>query len=97
MRGRTDIPCFLISSAYKPFVQSLGHLLGFKESEVYYTPLNLDQYFISESEREILKDLADEIINMPTPGLGKEPTGKAICLLLVPSPLGERGRCQGAE
>lgn len=72
---RTTIPCFLVSSAYRPFVQSLGHLFGFRESEVYYTPLNLDQCSMSlnESEREILKDLADEIIKMPLLAWEKRP------------------------
>jgi len=71
--AKTSLPCFLISSAYRPFVQSLGCLLGFRESELYYTPLNLDQYSINESEREFLKDLADEIINMPLLAWEKKP------------------------
>ncbi|MEW5802227.1 MAG: hypothetical protein AB1847_08995 [bacterium] len=65
--SQTAIPYFLISSGYRPFVQSLGYLLGFQESEIYYTPLDLDHFSIDESEKETLKDLADEIVKMPLP------------------------------
>ncbi|MEW6381667.1 MAG: hypothetical protein AB1611_18980 [bacterium] len=59
------IPCFFVSSAYRPFIESLGHLLGFRDEEAYYTPMDLDSTAITISELETLKDLADEIINMP--------------------------------
>lgn len=72
-----QLPCFLQTSAYTPFVISLCLLLGLQETNVFSTPLNLDQYPVSESEREMIKDLADEIVKMP-PSLRN--TGRASSL-----------------
>jgi energy-converting hydrogenase A subunit R len=48
-------------------------LLGFRDPWVYYTQFNPDHCPIDESEREILKDLADEISKMPLLSWKKEP------------------------
>jgi predicted HAD superfamily phosphohydrolase len=55
----------LISAAYQPFIQAVGRVIGFEEAGIYYTPLKMDQYVIDISEKETLKDLADEITKMP--------------------------------
>jgi len=59
------IPCFIVSSAFRPFIRSLCRLLGFEESLTYSTPLDIDEVAIDISEQEVLKDIADEILNMP--------------------------------
>ncbi|MGA1874671.1 MAG: hypothetical protein ACMUIA_03590 [bacterium] len=56
--------CFVVSAAYEAFLMSFCHLVHFHKENAYCTPLNLDSYVINESERETLKDLADEITHL---------------------------------
>ncbi len=71
LKSIEHIPFFLISAFYEPFILSFCDLLGVNKSQVYCTKINLDGYPLNESEREIIKDLADEIVNMPLPSLSK--------------------------
>jgi len=62
---RKIMPVFIISTSYQPYIEALCKFLNFPKENTYFTSLNLDNYDIPQEEVEILKEMAQEIINLP--------------------------------
>jgi len=62
---KKTMPVFIISTSYQPYIEALCELLNFPQENTYFTSLKLDNYEIPQKELEILKEMAQEIINLP--------------------------------
>jgi len=61
---RANMPSFIVSTSYKPYIRALCDLTGFPRANVYCTQLDLDRYEVGEDERNRLRKLAEEIAAM---------------------------------
>lgn len=59
------MPCFIVSTSYRPYIHALCKLFDFPEKNTSATEMSLDRLEISKSEKEKLKDYAKEIVNSP--------------------------------
>jgi energy-converting hydrogenase A subunit R len=59
------MPAFMISTSYRPYINSLCELIGFPIENTYCTELALDEYQIPQTEIQHLKQLHDEILALP--------------------------------
>lgn len=59
------LPSFIISTSYRPYLEALCRLTEFPMDQVYCTEVDLDQYALSGSERDLLRSLAREIVSLP--------------------------------
>lgn len=59
------MPCFIVSTSYRPYIHALCKLFDFPEKNTSATEMSLDRLEISESEKKKLKDYAKEIVNSP--------------------------------
>ena len=55
---------FLVSTSYEHYVKALCQVLDFSYKNTYCTQLNIDKYQITEKEKNELKKLATEIVQM---------------------------------
>ncbi len=62
---REKMPCFIISTSYKPYIQALCESIDFPIENTYSTDLDLDFLGIEEKERKELLDYIQEITNLP--------------------------------
>jgi len=62
---RAIMPAFIISTSYRPYINSLCETIGFPVENTYCTELALDEYQIPQSEIEYLKELHHEILTLP--------------------------------
>ena len=62
---RAIMPAFIISTSYRPYINSLCEMIGFPVENTYCTELTLDIYQIPETEIEYLKELHDEMLVLP--------------------------------
>ena len=62
---RAIMPAFIISTSYRPYINSLCEMIGFPVENTYCTELTLDIYQIPETEIEYLKELHDEMLALP--------------------------------
>jgi len=62
---RAIMPAFIISTSYRPYINSLCETIGFPIGNTYCTELVLDEYQIPRSEIEYLRELHDEILTLP--------------------------------
>lgn len=58
-------PVFIVSTSYEQFVYIVADELGIDQENVYCTKLDLDEYFFSKQEKEVIKDFLYEIISLP--------------------------------
>lgn len=59
------MPCFIVSTSYRPYIHALCKLFDFPEKNTSATEMSLGRLEISESEKKKLKDYAKEIVNSP--------------------------------
>lgn len=62
----SKMPTFIISTSYRPYIDSLCKIIGFPVENTFCTELLLDNYDIPKSEIEYIRVLYDEILNLPT-------------------------------
>jgi energy-converting hydrogenase A subunit R len=56
---------FIISTSYRPYINSLCDAIGFPVQNTFCTEVSLDKYEIPDSEIRYLKELHDEILKLP--------------------------------
>jgi len=59
------MPCFIVSTSYRPYIHALCKLLNFPEKNTSATEMSLNRLQISESEKNRLKGYAKEIVSLP--------------------------------
>ena len=62
---RNIADAYIISTSYEHYIRALCQALNFPFENAYCTKLNMDKYPITEQENKRLKELAEEIIQMP--------------------------------
>ena len=60
------MPCFIISTSYRPYIKALCEVIGFPDETTYCTELAIDKYKIPETEIKYLKKLHHEILDLPS-------------------------------
>ncbi|NPB09226.1 MAG: hypothetical protein GXO17_02635 [Thermodesulfobacteria bacterium] len=58
-------PTFIISTSYCPYLEALCEISGFPMENVFCTRIDLDRLHPSEKELRLLRDLAQEIADLP--------------------------------
>ncbi len=59
------MPCFIVSTSYRPYIHALCKTINFPENNTYATEIDLDKLRIDEKEKIKLRNYAQEIINLP--------------------------------
>jgi energy-converting hydrogenase A subunit R len=59
------MPVFIISTSYRPYINSLCKVVGFPVENTFCTELSLDKYELRKSEVKHLKELQYEILKLP--------------------------------
>jgi len=59
------MPVFIISTSYRPYINSLCKVVGFPVENTFCTELSLDKYELRKSEAKYLKELQYEILKLP--------------------------------
>jgi len=59
------IPTFIISTSYRPYVQTLCDKIKFPFKNTYSTDLDLDKYHLTPEEADELNRLLDEVLQLP--------------------------------
>ena len=59
------MPAFIISTSYRPYINALCKLVDFPIDNTFCTELNLDNYVLPHSEIIYLKELYNEILDLP--------------------------------
>lgn len=62
----------IISTSYKPYIEALCQVIGFPVESTYSTEVDIDRYKMSNSEKEIISNLTDEIIGLSRIDLSSE-------------------------
>lgn len=63
---RSITRAFIISASYEHYMKALCHAIGFPFEDTYCTRLSIDKYATTEKEENRLKQIAQEISQMPT-------------------------------
>ena len=58
-------PCHMISTSYEQYVKALCKTIDFPDSNTFSTHLDMDKYEIDGSETERLKELKEQIVQLP--------------------------------
>lgn len=61
----SKMPTFIISTSYRPYIDTLCKILMFPIENTFCTELSLDSYEIPESEIIYIKELYNEILDLP--------------------------------
>jgi energy-converting hydrogenase A subunit R len=61
-RIRAQMPVFIVSTSYEPYVRAVCEVLQFPFENAYCTKISLDAYALSEEERQELRTLYDRIV-----------------------------------
>ena len=56
---------FIVSTSYEHYIKALCKALAFPYENTYCTKLRLDKYAVTEKEKERLREIAREIVQMP--------------------------------
>lgn len=59
------MPSYIVSTSYEHYISALCKVTGFPVKNTCSTRVNIDQYRITQQEKETLKQLAQEIAKMP--------------------------------
>lgn len=59
------MPSFIVSTSYEHYISALCKAIGFTKENTYSTKVNLGKYSIKHEEKETLKQIAQEIAEMP--------------------------------
>jgi len=62
---RNEAYAFIVSTSYEHYVSALCQALNFPFENTYCTKLSIDKYHITEKEKAKLKEIAEEIAQMP--------------------------------
>ncbi|MBS7640699.1 HAD hydrolase family protein [Candidatus Bathyarchaeota archaeon] len=62
---KSIMPTFIVSTSYEPYIDALCKAIDFPKENVYCTRVNIDWFEMPDEEKEILKEIKEEIINMP--------------------------------
>ncbi len=60
-----SIPTYIVSTSYAHYITAVCDLIGFPFQNTYSTMVNIDEYELPEAERNGLKDLHRQIMNLP--------------------------------
>jgi energy-converting hydrogenase A subunit R len=58
---------FIVSTSYEHYMKALCKAIDFPYKNTYCTRLDIDKYRATEKEKALLKEIAEEIAQMPTP------------------------------
>lgn len=61
-----QMPMFIISTSYEPYVHTVCEVLDFPRENAYCTKISLDSYAMTERERQELISLYDQIVQRPS-------------------------------
>jgi energy-converting hydrogenase A subunit R len=67
---------FIVSTSYEHYIKALCKALEFPYKNTYCTKLSLDKYAVTEQEKKRLKEIADEIAQLPM--IAMPPAAKKI-------------------
>jgi len=59
------MPSFIVSTSYEQYISAICDVVGFPFENTYCTKLNIDKYHVSDQEIRVLKELKEEICDMP--------------------------------
>jgi len=62
---RDRMPAFIVSTSYEHYIKALCKAIEFPYRNVYCTKLTLDNYMITQNEKQKLKKIAEEITALP--------------------------------
>jgi energy-converting hydrogenase A subunit R len=62
---RANAEVFIVSTSYEHYIRALCKAINFPYENTYCTKVSLDKYDVSQEEKERLKEIAQEIANMP--------------------------------
>jgi energy-converting hydrogenase A subunit R len=62
---RAVASAFIVSTSYEHYIRALCKALDFPYENTYCTKLSLDKYAVTEREKMRLKEIAEEIVQMP--------------------------------
>jgi energy-converting hydrogenase A subunit R len=72
---RKDMPAFIISTSYEPYIRALCEVIDFPFGDAFCTKLVLDRYPLPAKEEGYLRKVAGEIARMPMIEWGEGATG----------------------
>jgi energy-converting hydrogenase A subunit R len=64
IHGELNMPTYMISTSYEPYVKAVRSILRIPFREVYCTKLDIDRYKLPKDERRRLMKLSEEICSM---------------------------------
>jgi len=59
------MPSFIVSTSYEHYIAALCDVIGFPKENAYCTRVDIDKYVLSEDEIKRLKEIKEEILEMP--------------------------------
>ena len=59
------MPSFIVSTSYEHYIAALCNAIGFPKENAYCTKADIDKYVLSEDEIKRLKEIKEEILEMP--------------------------------
>jgi predicted HAD superfamily phosphohydrolase len=59
------LPTFIISTSYKPYLEALSEITDFPMDHIFCTEVDLDKVKLSSAEAKVLKELYQEIMELP--------------------------------
>lgn len=63
------MPCFVVSTSYRPYLEALAPRLGLRPEQVFCTEISFNRWRLSVGERRRLRQLCREIAALPVPEL----------------------------
>jgi predicted HAD superfamily phosphohydrolase len=60
-----EIPVYIISTSYQPYLSALALATGFSEDNIFCTDIELDNYKLSDEEKNQIKAITRQIIELP--------------------------------
>ncbi len=74
---RREMPAFIISTSYRPYLEALSQVTGFPLDQVFCTEVDFDRYRPSGAEKRLLQELALEIAGLPMIEIPEDAQGLA--------------------
>jgi len=60
-----ELPVYIISTSYQPYLSALSLATGFPEDNIFCTDIELDNYKLSDEEKDQIKAITRQIIDLP--------------------------------
>lgn len=64
--AQSIMPTFIISTSYRPYINALCEVINFPTKNTFCTELAIDKFKIPKAEAEYLKELHNQILNLPS-------------------------------